>query len=59
MNIRERVTDHEAISQIGQQVESGLLPLRVAGVYPASEAITAHNRFDEGGLRGRLILNFE
>lgn len=58
VNVRNRVTDHAAIAQIGQLVESGLLPLRVAGVFPAAEAATAHERFDAGGLRGRLILEF-
>lgn len=45
---RERVTDHAAISRIGQQVASGLLPLRVAETFPAAEAVAAHCRFDEG-----------
>lgn len=59
VNVRDRKTDHEAITRIGKQVESRLLPLRVAGVFPAEKAAEAHERFDGGGLRGRLILEFD
>ena len=59
VNVRERAADHAALQQLGQQVESGLLPLRVAGVYEANDAVAAHQRFDKGGLRGRLILTFD
>jgi len=59
VNVRSRVTDHEAITRLGQQVSSGRLPLRVAAVYPAAEAAAAHRRFDHGGLRGRIVLDFE
>lgn len=58
VNVRERKTDHEAIARIAQQVEDGLLPLRVADVFPAAEATKAHERFSEDGLRGRVILEF-
>lgn len=59
VNVRERATDHAAIARLGEQVESGLLPLRVAGVFPATQAADAHRRFDAGGLRGRLVLTFD
>lgn len=59
VNVRERVADHAAIAALGRQVASGLLALRVAAIYPATEAITAHRRLQERGLRGRLILNFD
>lgn len=59
VNVRDRVTDHAAISRLGQQVASGLLALRVAQVFPAEEAVAAHRRLAEGGLRGRLVLQFD
>jgi len=59
VNVRERSTDHETIARIGQQVASGLLPLRVSAVFPASEAVAAHRLRDKGGLRGRIVLDFE
>ena len=59
VNVRQRVTDQAAISRIGEQVARGLLPLRVAATFPATEAVAAHRRFAQGGLRGRLILDFD
>lgn len=59
VNVREWVTDHAAIARIGQQASSGLLPLRVAAVFPAAEAAEAHRRLAEGNLRGRLVLDFD
>ncbi len=59
VNVRERVSDHATIAELGQQVASGLLSLRVAATYPAAEAAAAHRRLEQGGLRGRLILRFD
>jgi NADPH:quinone reductase len=59
VNVRDRVTDHAAIARIGQQVSSGLLPMRVAAVFPASKAVAAHRRLAEGHLRGRIVLDFD
>ena len=59
VNVRDRSTDHETIARIGQQVAAGLLPLRVAAIFPAREAVTAHRMRDAGGLRGRIVLDFE
>ena len=58
VNVRERITDHAALSQLGKLTEEGVLPLRVAAVYPATEAAAAHRCVEEGGLRGRIILDF-
>lgn len=59
VSVRERITDHAALVHLGQQVASGLLTLRVAATFPVTDAIAAHRRFDEGGLRGRIILDFD
>lgn len=59
VNVRQRVTDHAAIARIGQQISAGLLPLRVSAIFPAAEAEAAHRRLAKGGLRGRIILDFD
>ncbi|WP_175839384.1 NADP-dependent oxidoreductase [Burkholderia anthina] len=59
VTVRQRATDHAAIVRLAQQVADGLLPLRVAAVYPATDAAAAHRRFDQGSVRGRLILDFD
>ncbi|MFT4066792.1 NADP-dependent oxidoreductase [Paraburkholderia sp.] len=59
VNVRERITDHVAMARLGQQVTSGLLAVRVAAVFPATEAVAAHRRLNEGGLRGRIVLDFD
>lgn len=38
-------------------VEDGTLELTVADVYPPEEAAAAHTRFEQGGVRGRLVLD--
>ncbi|EOC1344925.1 NADP-dependent oxidoreductase [Cronobacter dublinensis] len=59
VSVRDHFTNHAAIVRLGQQVTSGLLTLRVAATFPATDAANAHRRFDEGGLRGRIILDFD
>lgn len=59
VNVRTRVTDHAAIHRLGEQVSSGLLALRVAATFPATQAEEAHRLFDRGGLRGRVVLDFD
>lgn len=58
VHVRERATDNAAIARLARAVDDGSLSPRVAGVYPATDAVAAHRRFDHGGLRGRLILTF-
>ena len=59
VNVRDRVTDHTAIARLGRQVSDGLLSMRVASIFPAADAATAHRELAKGGLRGRIILNFD
>ncbi|AXI83262.1 NADP-dependent oxidoreductase [Xylella taiwanensis] len=59
VRVRQRVTDHAAIVRLGQQASDGLLPMRVAATFPAVAAAAAHRRLAEGGLRGRIILDFD
>lgn len=45
------------LDRLRQQVEDGVLRLRVAEVIPAQEAAEAHRRVEAGGLRGKLVLD--
>ncbi|MEU6655661.1 NADP-dependent oxidoreductase [Streptomyces sp. NPDC046900] len=58
VNVRDRVTDHAAIRHLREQVEAGVLSPRVAETFPAGQAAKAHQRLQQGGVRGRLILQF-
>lgn len=59
VNVRDRVTDRDAIAVLGEQASVGVLPLRVANMLPASEAGAAHMLLEAGGLRGRVVLDLE
>jgi NADPH2:quinone reductase len=58
VSVRDRATDNAAIVRLRQQVEAGLLPMRVVQTFPAASAAEAHRRLDAGGLRGRIVLTF-
>lgn len=49
---------HDAISALAQLADRGEIATRVAGTLPAADASTAHARLEQGGLRGRLVLEF-
>ena len=53
-----QITEWEALDRLREQVEQGVLTLRVADVLPADQAVEAHRRFEAGGVRGRLVLTF-
>jgi NADPH:quinone reductase-like Zn-dependent oxidoreductase len=48
----------EKLDRLRQQVDSGKLTLRVAETYPPERAADAHRRFEAGGTRGRLVIQF-
>jgi NADPH:quinone reductase-like Zn-dependent oxidoreductase len=52
----QQAPDTDRLAALVAEVEAGRLTLRVAGTYPLSEAAAAHERFEKGGLRGRLVL---
>lgn len=58
VNVRAHATDHEAITQLQQKAEAGVLAMRVARTFPAADAAAAHRMFDVGGVRGRIVLEF-
>lgn len=52
--------DHRAdlLDCLRQQVESGVITLRVAETYPPEQAAEAHRRLEAKGTRGRLVIVF-
>ncbi|WP_327699860.1 NADP-dependent oxidoreductase [Streptomyces sp. NBC_00459] len=46
------------LDRLRQQVEDGLITLRVARTFPAEQATEAHRLLAAGGVRGRLVLTF-
>ena len=58
INVRSSVTDDAAIARLAEQVEFGVLTLRVAAVFPADQTVDAHRMLDRGGVRGRIVLEF-
>ncbi|MDI5973496.1 NADP-dependent oxidoreductase [Streptomyces sp. SL13] len=56
--VGEAATDHARLLRLREQAGTGELTLRVADVLPADQAAEAHRRLAEGGVRGRLVLDF-
>lgn len=56
--VREYAQEAEALDRLREQVEEGVLTLRVAQTIPAADAAEAHRRLEAGGVRGRLVLTF-
>jgi NADPH2:quinone reductase len=50
--------EFDKLDRLRQQVADGTLTLRLAGTYPMEQAAAAHKRFEAGGTRGRLVLEF-
>jgi NADPH:quinone reductase-like Zn-dependent oxidoreductase len=52
--------DHRAdlLDRLRQQVESGVLTLRVAATFAMEDAAKAHSRLEAGGTRGRCVIAF-
>jgi NADPH:quinone reductase-like Zn-dependent oxidoreductase len=56
--VRSYVHEWEKLDRLRQQVEDGVLTLRVAEIYPPEKAPDAHRRLEAGGTRGRLVIEF-
>jgi NADPH2:quinone reductase len=56
--VRRVATDRAALDRLRQQVEDGVVTLRVAQALPAEKAADAHRMLERGGVRGRLVLVF-
>ena len=55
-----RTYDHRAdlLDRMRQQVEAGLVTLRVAATFPPEQASEAHRRLEAKGTRGRMVILF-
>lgn len=56
--VRNYAQEREKLDRLRQQVDDGVLTLRVAQTYPAEQAAHAHRRLEAGGTRGRLVLEW-
>src|SRR5215217_4566986 len=56
--VRRVAEDRAALDRLRQQVEDGVLTLRVARTFRAEQAAEAHRLLERGGVRGRLVLTF-
>jgi NADPH2:quinone reductase len=56
--VSRNAEDRAGLDRLRQQVEKGVLTLRVARAFPAAEAAEAHRQLARGGVRGRLVITF-
>ncbi|MCA0144349.1 NADP-dependent oxidoreductase [Blastococcus sp. LR1] len=56
--VRKVAEERAWLDTLRQQVEDGVLTLRVARTFPAEQAAEAHRVLEAGGVRGRLVLTF-
>lgn len=54
--VREYAREQAKLDALRQQVEDGVVSLRVAHTFPAEEAHEAHRMLEAGGVRGRLVI---
>lgn len=57
--VRTYAEEFDRLVMLRELAEKGKITLRVAGTYPAADAAEAHRRFEAGGTRGRLVLQFD
>ena len=57
--VSEYNCDFEKLNKLRQQVEDGLITLRVADIVTPENAAEAHRRLDAGGTRGRMVINWQ
>ncbi|MBY8863219.1 NADP-dependent oxidoreductase [Nocardia sp. CA2R105] len=56
--VLDRVHDSATLTELSRLASDGVLTLRVAQTFPATEAAAAHRLLEAGGLRGRIVLTF-
>ena len=57
--VSEYNCDFEKLNKLRQQVEDGLISLRVADIVTPENAAEAHRRLDAGGTRGRMVISWQ
>lgn len=58
-SVREYNHRADLLDRLRQQVEDGVITLRVAATYPPEQAAEAHRRLEAGGTRGRCVIVFD
>lgn len=56
--VRNYLRENQKLERLREQVEDGQIRLRVARTFPAEQAAEAHQLLENGGVRGRLVLEF-
>ena len=56
--VREYNHRADLLDRLRQQVEAGVITLRVAATFPPEQAAEAHRRLEAKGTRGRLVIVF-
>ena len=56
--VREYMLEQEKLDALRRQVEDGAITLRVAATYPPEQASDAQALLEQGGTRGRLVIQF-
>jgi NADPH:quinone reductase len=56
--IPDYIEERDKLDRLRQQVNEGIVTLRVARTFPYVEAADAHRMLERGGTRGRLVLEF-
>jgi NADPH:quinone reductase-like Zn-dependent oxidoreductase len=56
--VRNYAREQAKLDRLRQQVEDGVLTLRVARTFPAEQAAEAQRMLEAGGTRGRIVLEF-
>jgi NADPH:quinone reductase len=54
--VREYAQANHQLDRLRQQVEDGLVTLRVARTFPMEQVADAHRLLEAGGVRGRLVI---
>ena len=57
--VSEYNCDFKKLDKLRQQVEDGLITLRVAETVKPENAAEAHKRLDAGGTRGRIVISWQ
>jgi NADPH:quinone reductase-like Zn-dependent oxidoreductase len=56
--VRDYAKARDKLDTLRRLAEEGQVTLRVAGTFPKERAAEAHRRFEAGGVRGRLVIEF-
>jgi NADPH:quinone reductase len=58
ISVHDYLKAGDKLDALRRLTEEGKVTLRVAGTFPKERAAEAHRRFEAGGVRGRLVIEF-